>query len=165
MLRAITSEYKKFFLPSNLISFRLSLILPRFGLHAVKTSLNYSWSFHIDMVWEMFFADIFILPCLQELLTTSCLDRRVPSLSRASVSSPVNEGGSSSQNIFGSVMAGALARNSPRSWQPAANHGDGKKKKKDVIWRLNAKGIMQLAKDVDHRTWESNCSTCKCLLN
>ena len=130
MLRAITSEYKKFFLPSNLISFRLSLILPRFGLHAVKTSLNYSWSFHIDMVWEMFFADIFILPCLQELLTTSCLDRRVPSLSRASVSSPVNEGGSSSQNIFGSVMAGALARNSPRSWQPAANHGDGEKKKK-----------------------------------
>lgn len=130
MLRAITSEYKKFFLPSNLISFRLSLILPRFGLHAVKTSLNYSWSFHIDMVWEMFFADIFILSCLQELLITSCLDRRVPSLSRASVSSPVNKGGSSSQNIFGSVMAGALARNSTRSWQPAANHGDGGKKKK-----------------------------------
>ena len=104
-------------------------ILPRLGLYAVKTSLNYSWNFHIDMVWKMFFADVFILSCMQELLITSRSYRRVPSLSWASVSSPVNKGGSSSQKIFGSVIAGALARNSTRSSQPEANHGDRKKKR------------------------------------
>ena len=133
----------------------------------VKTGLNYSWNFYTGMVWEMFFADVFILSRLQELnnelfglgspFTFLGLCFFTCKLGRQFLPARERLWFCGCKCLSQRFHMQLTSSSKPRRQK--------KKKKKDAIRRLNAKGIMQLAKDLDHTTWESNCSTYKCLLS